>query len=313
MFAAMKESWAEIEKSAETVIDDLNSSGNIYFEKEFVLKLLKLAIGKGASLNSDEFYAGADADANINLVKANWADAERAFQQLRDFIYNDLKIYSDKVVRSYNAFIPIFEYFFRTPSPTPEDKALAKSYYYRSQLFNWYSSGTDRLLDAAHSIISRNAGSTFPLAEIKSYFVSQGKEVLLSMDHLKDARLRFILLNLIYVENIGHSPFDVSYKGNEPHIDHIYPKSKLSGFATADVNHLGNFRYIGARDNLRKRVEDPAAYFSRLKQAGIDISQHLLVQPYSNTPSILTFSSYISFRDERLGKIFEICSRIVNR
>lgn len=313
MFAAMKESWADIEQSTETVVDNLNSSGNLLFDKEFVLKASKLAAGKGSSLSSEEFYAGADADANLNLLESNWTQAEQAFQQLRDFVYNDLKVYSDKVVRSYNAFIPIFEFFFNNHSPTPQDKELLKSYYYRSQLFNWYSSGTDRLLDAVHNIITKSKNASFPLGDVKSYFGGQSKDVDLSTVHLQDIRLRFILLNLLYVDQIGHSPFDVAYKGNEPHIDHIYPKSKLSGYATSEVNHLGNYRYIGARENLRKRAEEPFTYFSRLKSDGVDISRHLLVDKYSQSPSLLTLGNYLNFRDERIKAIFDICARVVNR
>lgn len=313
MFAAMKESWADIEQSTETVVDNLNSSGNLFFDKDFVLKGLKLAAGKGSSLSSEEFYAAADADANLNLLRSNWPQAEQAFQQLRDFVYNDLKVYSDKVVRSYNAFIPIFEFFFNNPSPTPQDKELLKSYYYRSQLFNWYSAGTDRLLDAVHNIIAKSKNAPFPLGDVKAYFGGQSKDIDLSAAHLQDIRLRFILLNLIYVEQIGHSPFDVAYKGNEPHIDHIYPKSKLSGYATSEVNHLGNYRYIGAAENLRKRAEEPSAYFSRLKSAGVDISRHLLVDKYAQFPNLLTMGDYLNFRDERLIAILGICARVVNR
>jgi hypothetical protein len=49
----------------------------------------------------------------------------------------------------------------------------------------------------------------------------------LPVEHLGDTRLRFIVLNLVYVERFGRSPFNVLYNGNEPHIDHIYPQSPL--------------------------------------------------------------------------------------
>lgn len=313
MFAAMKETWADIEENAESVIDDLNSSGHLEFDKEFVLKSIKLAVGKGATLSSEDFYTGVDAENNLKLLRNNWPTAERAFQQLRDFICGDLQLYSDKVIRSYNAFIPIFIYFFDRPTPTALDIAQLKSYYYRSQLFNWYSAGTDRLLDGVYSILTKHKNAEFPLPEVVTYFAGQNKDIILSTAHVKDMRLRFILLNLLYVEKNGQGPFNVTYKGNEPHIDHIYPKSKLSGYPTQDVNHLGNYRFIGAGENLRKRAEDPASYFLRLKTAGIDISRHLLVQAYSANPALLTFPNYIAFRDARLNEIFAICSAIVNR
>jgi len=312
MFAAMKEAWSDIEENIETIVGNLNASGNMSFDKVLVIKGLMLASGKGAVL-SPEFFTGTDAEANLRVLEQNWATAERAFSQLRDFIYNDLKVYSDKVIRSYNAFIPIFDFFFRKPSPTPEDIADLKSYYYRSQLFNWYSARTDQILNAVHNIVATDESDRFPLAGVKDYFGRQGKDTDVTRESIQDVRLRFIILNLIYVEQMGHSPFDVAYKGNEPHIDHIYPKSKLRDRPTAQVNHIANYRYCGAHDNIRKRAEDPSSYFARLKTAGIDISRHLLVEEYINSPTLLTVDRYDDFRNKRLDKVFEICERVVNR
>jgi len=312
MFAAMKEAWSDIEENIETIVGNLNASGNISFDKGLVLKGLMLASGKGAVL-SPEFFTGTVAEANLRVLEQNWATTERAFSQLRDFIYNDLKVYSDKVIRSYNAFIPIFDFFFRKASPTHEDIVNLKSYYYRSQLFNWYSARTDQILNAVHNIVAANESDRFPLDGVKDYFSRQGKDTDVTRESIQDVRLRFIILNLIYVEQMGYSPFDVAYKGNEPHIDHIYPKSKLRDRPTAQVNHIANYRYCGAHDNIRKRAEDPSSYFARLKRAGIDISRHLLVEEYINSPTLLTVERYDDFRNKRLNKIFEICTRVVNR
>ncbi len=133
------------------------------------------------------------------------------------------------------------------------------------------------------------------------------------MDSLQDVRLRYISLNLIYVEEIGHSPFDVAYTGNEPHIDHTYPKSKLRPQSTSHINHIANYRYYGAPDNIRKRAEDPSSYFSRLKAAGIEIARHLLVQEFIDDPSLLTIDRYDQFRNQRLARVFDICNRVINR
>jgi len=45
-------------------------------------------------------------------------------------------------------------------------------------------------------------------------------------NHLRT--INFIILNLVYSERFGKSPFTVRFKGNEPHIDHIYPRSVLA-------------------------------------------------------------------------------------
>jgi hypothetical protein len=176
---------------------------------------------------------------------------------------------------------------------------------------------TDTVINALHSIVGKPIRSGFPLADIKEYFRKRGSVTELQRSHLREARLRSILLNLIYVDQMGSSPFDVKFKGNEPHVDHIYPQSMLRtklGLLSADINHLGNFRFMGATDNIRKRAELPASYFARLKNAGTDISKHLLLDDFAKDPSKLTFDlkTYLTFRDRRCERMWEILSATAN-
>ena len=157
----------------------------------------------------------------------------------------------------------------------------------------------------------------FPLQEVKSYFEVRGAKTEYGETELTDARLRFIVLNLVYTERFGKSPFKVRFKGNEPHIDHIYPKSELNkklALETGQINVIGNYRFLGANDNLRKRAEGPASYFSRLKAANIDISKHLLVQMYADDPSKLTMENeaYTGFIASRTAEINSLCLRVIN-
>jgi hypothetical protein len=85
-----------------------------------------------------------------------------------------LQLYSDKVIRSYNAFVPLFEYFFLHPSPNPEDRELPQELLLSFPAFNWYSGGTDQILGVVHTIVSRHR-NRFPLAEVTDYFKNQGK------------------------------------------------------------------------------------------------------------------------------------------
>lgn len=139
----------------------------------------------------------------------------------------------------------------------------------------------------------------------------------LQKGHLEQTRLRFLLLNLVYVDQMGTSPFDVKYKGNEPHVDHIYPRHALStklGLGSAEVNTLGNYRFVGATDNIRKRAELPDSYFGRLKSFGSPIEKHLLLDEFAADTKKLVFDvpTYRSFRDKRLHRIWEIYRRTVN-
>ncbi len=74
----------------------------------------------------------------------------------------------------------------------------------------------------------------------------------------------------------------------------------------ADINHLGNYHFVGATDNIRKRGELPAGYFARLKASDVDISKHLLLHDVSANPALLAFDAdtYKAFRDDRLRHTF---------
>jgi hypothetical protein len=315
MFAAMKEGWDEIEEVIEDTTELLKGT-NLQFDKTFPLKCLLVVHGRGAEASAEKF-TGSNGASLLQAMEADWNRAESAFQELRDFIANDLRIYADKIIRSYTSFIPLFDYLYHNPKPDEINRAFMRGYHYKAQLFGWYSRSTDTIVNALHGIVGKALQTGFPLQEIIGYFSGRGDQVGLKKSHLTESRLRFILLNLLYVDQMGGSPFNVKYKGNEPHIDHIYPRhAALTSLSvwSSDVNHLGNYRFVGATDNIRKRGELPASYFSRLKYGGVDIRKHLLLDDVSTDPAKLKFdtNTYQDFRDRRLDAIWEIANRIVN-
>ncbi len=315
MFAAMKEGWDEIEVVIEQTADLLRET-KLHFDKTFPLKCLLVVHGRGAETGPEKF-AGESGKQLLKDMSEGWDRAEQAFRELRDFLQNDLRVASDKLIRSYGSFIPLFDYLYHNPKPNEVSRARMRAYHYKAQLFGWYSRGTDSVINALHGIVGKTCSTGFPVDEMKQYFQRRGVRTELNRADLVENRLRFILLNLIYVNEMGASPFDVAFKGNEPHIDHIYPRHALStklGLPSRDINHLGNYRFVGRTDNIRKRAELPASYFGRLKSAGIEVSRHLLLQDFSNDPSLLGFDepTYKKFRDERFERIWEQAQRAVN-
>jgi hypothetical protein len=314
MFAAMKEGWADIEENIEEIVSLLNGN-DLSFDKSFALKCILVTQGKGAELKSEKFTSKEGEDL-LAAIETDWTKIEDTFKQLRDFIVQELKLYGPKVVRSYNSFVPLFDYLYHNPKPNEQERVLIRAYYYKSQLFNWYGARTDGQINVVHNILGKSSGDGFPLEEIKAHF-AQRRDVELERQHLQNNLIRFITLNLICVEKFGGSPFDVRYKSNAPHIDHIYPQHMLRtrlGLETPEINSIGNYRFVGATDNIRKRAELPDSYFGRLKNTGIDIEKQLLLPDFSDDPTQLRFDveTYRRFRDQRLDAIFEIASRVIN-
>ena len=191
MFAAMKEGWAEIEAVIEETTELLNGT-NLKFDKTFPLKCLLVAHGRGAEASPEKF-TGDDGEKLLTEMNAGWDRAENAFKQLRDFMQQDLKVYADKVVRSYNSFIPLFDYLFHNPQPNESSRVLMRAYHYKAQLFGWYSQSTDTVINALHTIVAKKCAMGFPLEEVKNYFRRRGNTTELYPYHLNETRLRFIL------------------------------------------------------------------------------------------------------------------------
>jgi hypothetical protein len=134
---------------------------------------------------------------------------------------------------------------------------------------------------------------------------------------LDQKRLRATILSMVYIEMWGASPFKVLFKGNEPHVDHIYPQYALRthlGQGSTTINDIGNLRFLGATDNCRKRAELPDSYFSRLKAASVPIDKHLLVPEFAGSPENLLFDepTFNRFRSERRRLIWKLAKRIVD-
>jgi hypothetical protein len=315
MFAVMKEAWEPIEELVEQTVSLLNES-KLHFDKNFILKCMVTALSGDAKVDVDKFQDEGEGSL-LKSIEINWPQIEVTFKALRDFIVNDLKIYGDRVIRSYGCFVPLFDFLYHNPNQDNLSIQKMRAYFYKSQLFNWYRAQTDNVINGIHKFVGKNGQKCFPLAEVCGYFSDRRSVTSLTIDHLNENRLRFILLNLIYVEKFGNNPFDVRYSGNEPQIDHIYPKSKLYSvfnLGIQEVNHIGNYRFVGANDNLRKRAELPIPYFERLQASGIDLSKHLLLPEYAETPENLKFDleTYRNFRDARLAEIFRIANKVVN-
>jgi hypothetical protein len=313
MFAAMKGLSGDIEEEVEEIANQLRV-GDLAFDKAWVLKAIVLTLTGSATLGP-RLFAGAQGEALMKRVLDEWPRLEAAFQQLHDLIANDIGVTTDRLVRSYVAFIPVFDYLYHSPGPDPIQRQKIVGYFHKAQLFNWFGASTDQLLAGLHVKIA-SSGKVFPLDDIKSFFAGYRRDVEIDSRNIMGARVRAMVLNLVYREKFDTSLFGSQFTGNAPHVDHIYPRARLKdiGLTGEDVNHLGNFRYVGAKDNIRKRAEHPDSYFGRMKENGVPVERHLLAQPWADEPHKLALDkqTYMAFRDARAATILEIAQRIVD-
>lgn len=313
MFAAMKGLSSDIEEQVEEVASQL-CVGDLAFDKGWVLKAIVVSLTGNAVL-SPALFSGKDDGALMRRVSDEWPRIEAAFQQLHDLIRNDIGVTTDRLVRSYVALIPVVDYLYHFPEPNPAQRCRIAGYFHKAQFFNWFGASTDKLLGSLHGKIV-NCDGSFPLEEIKTFFAGYRRDVELSAENIGGSRIRAMVLNLVYREKFDASLYESQFPGNSPHIDHIYPQARLKslGLNSDEINHLGNFRLVGAKDNIRKRAENPDGHFGRMKQAHVPIEKHLLAEPWASNPSALKLdaATYRLFRNQRFDAILAIAQRIVN-
>jgi len=313
MFAAMKGLSNDIEEQVEEIASQL-CIGDLAFDKGWVLKAIVVALTGNATLGP-RLFAGTNGDDLMKRVSRDWPRIEATFEQLHDMIQNDIHVTTDRLVRSYVALIPVVDYLYHYPGPVPAQRQRIAGYFHKAQLFNWFGASTDQLLSSLHAKIIV-AGGVFPLEEIKTFFAGYRRDVELTAENAGGSRVRAMVLNLVYREKFDASLFESQFPGNAPHIDHIYPRARLKSLnLTGDeINHLGNFRFVGAKDNIRKRAENPDAHFTRMKNNRVPVEKHLLVEPWASDPGLLTLdgATYAKFREARLRAIVGIAQRIVN-
>ncbi len=168
-----------------------------------------------------------------------------------------------------------------------------------------------------------------PYAAVREVFEKYDKRTKLELSDITKSSRRNALLNLVYVKSAGVGPFAVKSKSNKPNIDHIYPaselrklfkaayphmdKDELSKLASKEINHIGNFRFVGDSENKHKNDEPPATYFDKMDKN--DRLRHLTLASYADNPAALEMSidAYRKFRDERSLHILQMVQAIVNR
>src|SRR5690606_10792140 len=158
-FAAMKEGWEDVETRIEQTLDLLNG-GRLSIDSDLVLKALSLAHGEGAEITTGKFEGQRGADL-LKKMEQSWDRSEQAFHELRDFMVHGLRLQSNRVVRSYNALIPLFVYLFLHPKPNESSRVRMASYFHKAQLFGWFGSQTDATLNVLTGIVQKSTSAEF--------------------------------------------------------------------------------------------------------------------------------------------------------
>nr|WP_321259082.1 DUF262 domain-containing protein [uncultured Pseudodesulfovibrio sp.] len=219
LFSLLSASW----ELADDNMDDLLKSINKYgfnFDRDFVLKVCLVLLGKGARYEVQKFRNNDVREA----IETKWDDISNAIKDVIDFVRSKTFIQCDKALPSHLVLIPLV--YARYQYKEAWNKAVdVDRYLVRCLLAGAFSGQSDRLIDAMKKRIDESKG--FYIKDAYEIIRSQNRSLEMTQDRFFQmgygSKTIHLIFNLWYLD-FPHTP---SYANNLPQTDHIFPQSRL--------------------------------------------------------------------------------------
>ena len=220
LFSLLTASWEDADEKIGELLEDVNRTG-YKFNRDFVLKTCLVLLNKGARYDVEKFRHSGIRD----QIMTDWDKIADAIKGVKDFIYGNTFLKTDKVIPSYLSLIPFIYFRYYFSSDWQKHEADYQKYLIRTSLTGVFGGNPDQLLDKIISTIREN--QIFNLSEIFGVVRGDGRSLEVSQDTIlglnywkKEIHLLF---NLWYGFN-----YQPSLSENSPQIDHIFPQSVLA-------------------------------------------------------------------------------------
>ena len=256
LFSLLTASWEDADEKIGELLEDVNRTG-YKFNRDFVLKTCLVLLNKGARYDVEKFRHSGIRDQIMN----DWDKIADAIKGVKDFIYGNTFLKTDKVIPSYLSLIPLIYFRYYFSSDWQKYEADYQKYLIRTSLTGVFGGNPDQLLDKIISSIREN--QIFNLSEIFGVVRGDGRSLEVSQDTIlglnywkKEIHLLF---NLWYGFN-----YQPSLSENSPQIDHIFPQSVLAKiklpnpdtgkinvmkFKWQDRDQIGNLMLLTQKEN----------------------------------------------------------------
>jgi uncharacterized protein with ParB-like and HNH nuclease domain len=255
LFSLLTASWEDAEDNIDELLKDLNQTG-YKFDRDFILKVCLILLDKGSKYEIKKFR-----DPSVKKgIEEKWDNISNAIRFVKDFIYGNTFLKTNKTLPSYLSLIPLiyFRYHFGKKWMNEEDYI---EYLVKVNLTGVFGGVSDSFTDSLIKNIREN--KDFKKTEIFDTIKSKGRSMeikdttLLNLDY--SSKEIHLLFNLWYGFN-----YQPSWKNNNPQIDHIFPQSELkkikipnpkSGkknimkYKAKDRDQIGNLMLLTANEN----------------------------------------------------------------
>jgi hypothetical protein len=219
MFSLLVSSWDDVEDNMSDLLMTLNATG-YKFTRDFILKTFLVLLNKGARYNVKKFRE----EGTRERIKQEWDDIADAIKTVKDFVYGNTFLKTDKNIPSYLSLIPLIYIRYHYREKWPAHLPDYQNYLIRTSLTGVFGGTPDNLLD--HLVKRINEDKDFLLNEMYAVIRedNRGLEVsagtILGLNYWK--KEIHLFFNLWYGFN-----YQPSSQANSPQIDHIFPQSAL--------------------------------------------------------------------------------------
>ena len=297
VFSLLKLNWKESSEGLPDFVDSVKKGNSFEIDNDFVIRCLMAVSGLGTKFDLEQLRN----KQKIEKLKGNFGQCCDAIRAAIDFATQECKCQSSALIGGLNTLVPFVFYLFHIKKHEIKNSQLhvvKKAFYLLAFAKPFSRYGDSRLWTFIRSElipVAHNSDDDFPFKRV----VDRVKQ----WEHIEAFDERLIQSNFLLALHIlqGLSGAQVQYKGNEPQVDHIFPRSELrkEGFDESEINHFANFWILAKNKNQNKTNDLPSDYFA-------DVHESVMKKALIDR-NLLEYKHFRKFlkqrRDEMIGRL----------
>jgi 5-methylcytosine-specific restriction endonuclease McrA len=295
IFSMLKLNWRESAEALPEFVDRVNKGNSFELDSDFVIRCLFAVCDLGTRFDLDLLRTRS----KVDLMKNRFPGCCDAIASTVDFVQRECWCSSSRVLGGSATLIPLVYYLFRTRRhqvPNSQITNVRKAVYlfgFTMPFSRYADSRLGRFIRDELKPLAPEGDDPFPFPGAVSWVAYWERVQAFGEELIRQNPA--LALNLVQ----GHSGSQTHYVGNEPQIDHIFPRSVLrdKGFREDEINHFANFWVLSKGKNQNKSNRHPAKYFEDVPDA--EVKRALMRR------DLLDYRRYRTFLQERSVAILE--------
>lgn len=263
--------WKDASDVLPAFLKEVNAGSGLDIDTDFVIRCMFSTAGLGTRLDFELLRK----QSSVEKIRASYKKCFEAIRSTVDFVREDCKLNSSRLIGGISTLVPFVQYLFESPKQAfPKDslsQAVKSLYLFAfSKVFTQHSESRTGafvrdFLPSAQEIYE---GSPFPYSQalrfvnLRSNF-SPGEDRLFANN---------VELALTLVQ--GRSGAKVKFEGNLPELDHIFPQATLFSKKVPphEINDIGNFWILPRTLNRNKSAKHPKEYLADVEQGYLAVA-----------------------------------------